>query len=52
MESEVSPFAVFLPVLEVFVVLLVFADLEEDDVFPDFPVEEGFELPLSLPDPP
>ena len=52
MVSELSPVAVFLPVLEVFVVLFVFADLEEVDVFPDFPAEEGTSVPLSLPDPP
>ena len=52
MASEVSPVAVFLAVFDVFVVPPVFADLEEDEAFPDFPVEAGVEFPLSLPDPP
>ena len=52
MVSEGSPVAVFLAVLEVFVVLFVFAGLEEDVAFPDFPVEEGTAVPLSVVDPP
>ena len=58
MASEGSPVAVFPAVLVVFVVLFVFAalfvfaDFEEEEAFPDFHVEEGTSVPLSLADPP